>query len=74
MCDRSSPRGLAWKTIATWHAHNTCQPRTSFVSNLKFVGTSSPRWDCVIDVHKEISRESGFDTYEEWVAARAETV
>ena len=27
-----------------------------------------------IDVHKEIARESGFDTYEEWVVARAETV
>ena len=27
-----------------------------------------------IDVHKEIARESGFDTYEEWVVARAQTV
>eukprot|EP01046_Picozoa_sp_COSAG06_P076857 COSAG06_NODE_24734_length_654_cov_0.666667_1_plen_115_part_10 len=25
MRDRFSPRGLAWKTIATWHVSNTCQ-------------------------------------------------
>ena len=27
-----------------------------------------------IDIHEEIARESGFDSYEEWIAARAETV
>jgi hypothetical protein len=27
-----------------------------------------------IDVHEDISRESGFDSYEEWIAARAQTV
>ena len=27
-----------------------------------------------IDIHQDIARKSGFDTYEEWVAARSETV
>ena len=27
-----------------------------------------------IDIHEEIARESGFDSYEEWIAARAHTV
>ena len=27
-----------------------------------------------IDIHEEIARESGFDSYEEWIAARAQTV